>query len=336
MNTELYRASEHIQSSGTARDVDWRKLLYASATQPPDSATLARGLQRGLLIAAALLGGSGLIFWIAANWQELSRVARLALIEGSLLVMLVAACFLPRAREACLVGAFLALGGLLAFIGQTYQTGADAWQLFAAWAALSLPWVLGTRSDLLWTPWVAVAALALSLWTGPLGLMSWFDSTEPHGLELMVTFLAWLVLGLLPLAVAHITWLRLPGGLGRWSHRLALGLALSAWAGLGLARLFMSESISASMSFAWLLAAGLVMGVMWMSLRSRWRDLPTLALALLAANVLVMGLAVRLVFANDTDIGGLLVLGLLGLVCLGLSATWLMRQQQAWADGAMA
>ncbi|MET4579756.1 DUF2157 domain-containing protein [Ottowia thiooxydans] len=332
MNTKLYRAAELIQSSGTAHDADWRKLLYAGATLPPGEETLTRNLRRGLLIVAALLGGSGLIFWIAANWQELSRGARLAVVESCLLATLVAACVLPRAREACLVGAFLALGGLLAFIGQTYQTGADAWQLFAAWAALSLPWVLGTRSDLLWTPWVAVAALALSLWTGPLGLVSWFDSAEPHGVELSVTFMAWLVLGLLPLAVAHVRWLRLPGGVGRWSHRLALGLTLSAWTGLGLAGLFMSESIS----FAWPLAALLVAGVIWMSLRSRWRDLPTLALALLAANVLIMALAARLLFANDTEIGGLLVLGLLGLVCLGLSASWLMRQQQSWVDGEMA
>ena len=37
------------------------------------------------------------------------------------------------------------IAGLLAFVGQTYQTGADAWQLFATWAALALVWALGRR-----------------------------------------------------------------------------------------------------------------------------------------------------------------------------------------------
>ena len=35
--------------------------------------------------------------------------------------------------------AMLGMGALFAYFGQTYQTGADPWQLFALWAALSLP-----------------------------------------------------------------------------------------------------------------------------------------------------------------------------------------------------
>ncbi|WP_051237091.1 DUF2157 domain-containing protein [Ottowia thiooxydans] len=328
MNTQLYRASEHIHTTGAA-NAEWRTLLYGWATEPPDPDSLARALQRGMLIAAALLGGSGLIFWIAANWQDLSRGARLALIEGSLLMTLVVACFVPRVREASLLASLLVLGGLLALIGQTYQTGADSWQLFAAWAVLSLPWVLGARSDLLWTPWVGIAALALSLSTGPLGMMRWFSLTEPHRVALALTFLAWLVLGLVPLAVAHVRWLRLPGGLGRWSHRLSVGLALGAWTGLGIASLFYSDT----MSVAWPVAAVLVMGMLWMNWQSRWRDLPCLSLAVLAANVLVMSLAARFLLNNDEHVMTLLTLGVLGLICLGGSATWLLRQQQTWGRG---
>lgn len=328
MDTQLYRAAEHIAAEGTA-DAAWRKPLYAWATDPPEGDWLARMLRRGLLAVASLLFGAGLIFWMAANWQDWSRGAKLGLIQGALLALLAAACVWPRTRNAALLGAMLVLGGLLAFIGQTYQTGADAWQLFAAWAALTLLWVLTARSDLLWTSWVAIAALALALWTGPIGLLGWFSYEERDGGVAGLTMLAWLAVGLVPMAVASLPWLRLSGGLGRWSHRLAMGLALAAWAGLGCMGIFMTERLS----MAWPVAAVLVGGVLWMSLRSRWRDLPTLALAVLAANVLVMALAARLLFQDDYEVGALLLLGLLGMACLGGSATWLLRQQQAWSRG---
>lgn len=331
MDSQLYRAAEYI-AAGEATDAAWRKPLYAWATDPPESDSLARMLRRGLLAVAALLFGAGLIFWMAANWQDWSRGAKLGLIEGVLVALLAVACLWPRARNAALLGAMLVLGGLLAFIGQTYQTGADAWQLFAAWAALSLLWVLTARSDLLWTPWVAIAALALALWTGPIGLLGWFSYEEHHVGVVTATMLAWLVLGLMPMVVASLPWLRLSGGLGRWSHRLAMGLALAAWAGLGSMGIFMMDRLS----MAWPVAAVLVGSVLWMSLRSRWRDLSTLALAVLAANVLVMALATRLMFQDDYEVGALLLLGLLGMACLGGSATWLLRQQQAWNRGARA
>ena len=331
MNTELYHAAQQVEAGA---DPAWRAQMYAWATEPPTGERLALLLRRGLLVVAALLLGAGLIFWIAANWQEQSRGFKLGLIEAALVAALAAACLLPRGRTAALLCATLVLGGLLAFIGQTYQTGADAWQLFAAWAGLALLWVLVQRSDLLWTLWVAIAALALSLWTGPIGLLHWFlrDQHQP-GVEAL-TMLAWLALALLPIAVACLPLLRLRArdgtGLGRWSHRLAQGLALATWSGLAITGMFDSDGFSTS----WPVAAVLVASMLWLDLRSRWRDLPSLGLAVLAANVLVLSLATRLLFDARFDVGALLLLGLLGMGCLGGSASWLLRQQRTWSQGA--
>ena len=329
MHTPLYHAAEHIAAEGGTQ-AEWRQPLYAWATDPPEGKALGRLLHRGLLVVAALLFGAGLIFWIAANWQGWSRGAKLGLLEAALVALLVVACIKPRARNAALLGGMLVLGGLLAFIGQTYQTGADAWQLFAAWAALSLLWVLMARSDLLWTLWVAIAALALALWTGPIGLMRWFSSSEQHAGVVALTMLAWWVLAVLPIAVHSLPWLRISNGLGRWSHRLAVGLALAAWTGLATSDIFWRDTQG---SIAWPMAAILVGGMFWIGLRSRWRDLPSLALALLAANVLVMVFATHLLLRGTDEVAAFLLLGVLGLVCLGASATWLLRQQQTWSLG---
>ena len=98
-----------------------------------------RGWLEGALAAvAALLLGAGLVFWVAANWPEQTRAFKFNALQAAVLLPALAALALPRLRTACLLLATLALGALLAFVGQTYQTGADPWQLFAAWAALAL------------------------------------------------------------------------------------------------------------------------------------------------------------------------------------------------------
>ena len=47
----------------------------------PDA--LGLQLQRGLAVLAALLLGAGLIFWVAANWQDQTRTFKLHLLEVS-------------------------------------------------------------------------------------------------------------------------------------------------------------------------------------------------------------------------------------------------------------
>lgn len=119
---------------------EWKQFLSASS----------------LLLAAVLLG-SALIMAIAANWLSWPKVGRVALLQGTITVFVFLAWYraqqVPtdwsRALSLSSMGlalAAIAVGGLLALIGQSYQTGADPWQLFAVWALLLLPWLVVTRS----------------------------------------------------------------------------------------------------------------------------------------------------------------------------------------------
>lgn len=104
----------------------------------------------------ALLFASGLISWIAANWGHWPALFRLGLVQALLLLLLGAAWHLNRwgsrshpdlAVSTVLSGlAAVCVGGLLALIGQVYQSGADPWQLFALWAILILPLTVMVRS----------------------------------------------------------------------------------------------------------------------------------------------------------------------------------------------
>ena len=139
--------------------------LFHAAGLDQEPAALQLWFWKGAAVLAAALGGFGVIVWLAANWESLGRIGRFALLQGSVLAMGLGATANPRLRAPLGLLALLFTGGLFAYFGQTYQTGADPWQLFALWAVLALPLCLGARSDVLWAPWALVAITAISLWT---------------------------------------------------------------------------------------------------------------------------------------------------------------------------
>ncbi len=107
----------------------------------------------GALIGAAALVGFGVSLWVAANWDHLDKFGRFGLVGAVLALAGLAAIVASRLRgPASLIG-LMATGALLALFGQTYQSGADPWQLFALWAALTAPWALAARHDAVWSAW---------------------------------------------------------------------------------------------------------------------------------------------------------------------------------------
>jgi hypothetical protein len=109
------------------------------------------------------------VFFIAFSWDALGRFGQFA---GAQLLILAAVALYWRlgtvkvtAQVALLVAALL-LGALLALYGQTYQTGADPWQLFAAWALLMLPWAAVGRFAPLWLLWLLLLNLSAALYYG--------------------------------------------------------------------------------------------------------------------------------------------------------------------------
>lgn len=132
---------------------------------------------------AVLLLASGLVTWIAANWENWGHVAKFALAQGAVLISAGLALLFRRRSggwghdlgvPAALTGlAAVATGGLLALIGQTYQTGADPWQLFALWTVLIIPWVFTVRSVFLSVLWLVLINTALYLWID-VARLGWF------------------------------------------------------------------------------------------------------------------------------------------------------------------
>lgn len=122
---------------------------------------------RVMRLAGILSLAAGMIFLVAFNWKNLGLYARFALVEAPLLAALIAAWIKgvdQLGGKLLLMLAVLLTGALLALFGETYQTGADAYELFLGWALLALPWVIACRYAPCWALWLVVANAGLTLY----------------------------------------------------------------------------------------------------------------------------------------------------------------------------
>jgi uncharacterized membrane protein len=136
------------------------------------------------LLGAAGIGalGAGVIFFVAANWRDYGIMGRFAILEAAFAASVGIAFWRPppdAAGKAALVLATLVTGALLALFGQSYQTGADLYELFFIWAALALPFAFAGRSGAVWATWWTVLNVGLALYCGLQGgdrfLWMWLD-----------------------------------------------------------------------------------------------------------------------------------------------------------------
>ena len=229
---------------GRGEILGWAAAGHLAADRLPQALRLAGALPgpkewRRFLDALALWLGAlflaaAVIFFFAFNWQELGRYTRFGIVEALLLVAVLAAWRLGLERaagKAALLVATLLVGALLALVGQTYQTGADPWELFATWALCVLPWVAIARFAPLWLLLVALVNLAAGLYYHAFaGMFSVFFSTGALWATLAVVNA--LALAAWELAASRgVAWLA-----GRWAPRIiasaSLGFAtlLAVWA----------------------------------------------------------------------------------------------------------
>jgi Domain of unknown function (DUF4401)/Predicted membrane protein (DUF2157) len=163
-------------------------IRYPSAMNSLSPALFSKRQSRHLFAAnGAISLVIGLIFIIAFNWTGLTSHTKFWLLQGLIAALTVGAVWLGLSLaigKALLVIAMGCVGPLLAVFGQTYQTGADVWQLFLGWAVLSFIWAIAARSPIGWLLWVVLAQAALWLF-----LNTFFD-------------LSFLVVGAFPLWAA--------------------------------------------------------------------------------------------------------------------------------------
>jgi uncharacterized membrane protein len=301
----------------------------------PSAAEATRFYWRLLFLSGVLSLGAGLVFFIAANWEVLAVLGRFALVQAAFLVAIAAALWRPPPHavgRAALLFAFIAAGALLALFGQTYQTGADVYELFLAWAVLGLVIVVAGQWGVTWAAWALVLNVALLLYCGWRPQSGWlfslFFGFALEVSELMVAAMA-VNLGLWGVTLAArgtAATALAPRWLGRFVLACAVGFATAAGVfEIVVADNFVSEQASSPVSIVLVLVT--LGGLAWHALRRRDDVFP---LALVAASAIVLTTVLIGAHSGLDELGLFFVLALWLIASSTFCGHWLMKAVRAW------
>lgn len=267
------------------------------------------------------LGGLALafatLFFIAYNWEVMGRFAKFGLIEVLIVVSLLAYWRLGADKlsgKFTLLVVSLLLGVLLAFYGQTYQTGADTWQLFANWALLILPWVLIGRFAALWVLWLSLLNLSIVLYflvmPGMFGLL--FSSVEHIFWQLFILN-----------SLACLGWEFFSTRFAFLAERWAVRLIATA-SGVAISILCLYAIFDQQQSYAWVVVAYIAwLGVMYFVYRKQIPDLFMLAGVCLSVIVVVTSFIGRQLLEDSDPVGVFLLMAVLVSGMAAAAAIWL-------------
>lgn len=302
----------------------------------PDRGRWLRYIDRFLAAVGVLLLLVGIAAFFAWNWHELGPMHKFALIQGGVLAAVLAVWRFGldtvMGRASLLAAAVLA-GICLAVFGQVYQTGADPYGLFVAWALLILPWAIIGRQAGVWLLLVVLLNLAAIMYYTqvlhpPDG---WWQLTQLLGPLVWLTFTVTdsvLASGLFVLNVlALVAWeFAASRGVGwmrgtvfpRLIALLALGAVVVPTLLIVVAASFDERARLSVISPLLMFAASA--GCLYYY-RYRRPDLFILTCCLLGTILVVTALAVRFMLGS----GGLLLLAMLLIAQIAAAAWWLRR-----------
>jgi len=270
------------------------RLEALAPLQPSRAAWLAAG-DRFCTLAGAVLLAAAVVFFFAYNWDGMHRFTKLGLAAGALAACVAVALASRPAGltwQSALFGAALCTGALLALIGQTYQTGADIWELFAAWTVLMLPFVLLARA---WPTWL-LCLLVSNLWVTRMLLQDgalWQIGVQDDAVKLAL----WLLLNTL-------WWLAAWRG-GRWMlnapsrhlERISAALALAGLAWGAVVGVFGGKSGASFVAYVPLFIA--VVGAGFWYYRHRRLDIVMLGIGGIASVAVLTGVLLRILLVDD-------------------------------------
>lgn len=277
-----------------------------------------------LAVSGTVLILSGVVFFFAFNWVTLSSFEKFSLLQGTVVVTAAGAAFCvrkPLLSHLLLLSASVLVGVFLAVFGQIYQTGADAWQLFALWVLLILPWTLLSRFALQWVLWFGLLNLALALWWDH---VPWHWATDKTDLMAVLAIVngGALILRETLRQREDFGWLD-----GLWTRWLLVGAVLVLMF-LPLRQLLTLKGIPwDSHTIGIGLLAVLSYALIFVIYRFVWLDLPVLAIWALCMCLVVIS-SVFFHFVTEeivSEISGVLLTGCLAIALFSLAASWLRK-----------
>lgn len=316
-----------IYSLDEARVDTMLELADARPTRAEGLAFLGQCLRIGGILSLA----ASLVFFVAANWDDIAVFGRFALVELALVACGIVALVKPPPStlgRAALFLAFVATGALLALFGQTYQTGADVYELFLGWSLVGLPLVWIARWGVTSAAWIVVFDVALLLYCGwmPAGGFLW--SMLGSG---------WSSVGMLLLAAVlnAVLWFaaefRRPEAVPAWVRRLLISATFGFATWCGIRALFpeSADSAAASRALGFVGVAALMAVVSAYTLRRREDIYPLAVVCGSFILVSLVAIARQMSWSNES---GFFVLAAWLIATSMIGGRLLMSLLRRWRD----
>jgi uncharacterized membrane protein len=291
----------------------------------PTAETWRKFLDYSLLVLGTVFTLSGVIFFFAFNWAEMSRFLKFGLVEAAIVTCLGFAYYrglntLP--GKAGLIAASVLVGALLAVQGQVYQTGADVYWLFLYWAIFIAGWVIIGFSGPLWFFWLVLLNLTVFLYGSQVSNFS--DSSTFNWLFLLNGgALALWELG----RRQGYSWLG-----GRWEPRLmalaAFGFVLIPTISF-IYHLRFDQPVGGDQILGFLLYLGFTAAIYWVYTHTI-HDLFMLTLAAFSLIIVITFTVGQEVAEADFDALGLLIIGVIIIIQAALAVNWLQKVARSW------
>ena len=279
-----------------------------------------------LLVIGSLALVCSVVFFIAYNWLEMGRFVKFGLVQLLILMGLGWYWFTADNHQAsnhqannsdasgatawlselALVVSAILLGVLLAVYGQTYQTGADPWQLFFSWTLMILPWALCTRSTLLWLMVIVLANTSVGLYADQ---ALRFAGVWPNIICLSIALFVWEV------SARRCPWLNTT-----WAPTAIAALLCYLFAVAMLTKLFSASGGSLAL-VAWVIWL-ITMAITYRTIRP---DLLILTFWCLSLIIVITGWVIYVLFEAMFSFDNLLIIALMLVFQGAIASLWLKR-----------
>ncbi len=272
--------------------------------------------QTSLQSAGIISLSAGAIFFLAANWQHMSRWQRFGLFEGLFVLCAVFAWIKPASHvigALGLTGLTVLTGVLFGLYGQTFQTGANTYELFFAWAALSVPFAWLSRQPGLWAFWSVILNTALALYAQTPSTWIFFSQYSDS--------VNWMVLGLINLSLA---WIFLQYLQSQWLYRFLLVCAAGFMTTGSIGLAFGSQG-GQTIIVLYLVACAALVAFAW---HAKPKDI--FPITLLAFNLIITSTTLFARHGELGDIGMFFALSFWVLISSGAAFSILLKLHRLW------
>lgn len=323
----MYAARRYVYSlleQNALKPQDYHQALEICAARP-STIQWRRFLSALLMWLGVLSVVAAVLFFIAYNWTAMGVFGKFALVESFIIGAV--ACFIKYggnhvAGKASIFAASIFIGVLLALCGQTYQTGADPWQLFFVWSLMIIPFAYIARFTLLWLFIIFLSNLTVILYFQVANNMFGFAFGVLFG-SIVGTFWALFVVNTSALVLWELAVIKCKMTIERWPVQL---LAIASAAPIGILvfyDIFDEGRFHAAATVLWLVWIAVMIRVY----RYTIRDL--FMLTLVCAQVMFVLTILISKYILD-DAGSFLFIGLLVIGMGTVSSQWIKKVHKEW------